>query len=142
METRGKVIQVLPTQEGVSKSTGNQWKIQPYIIETLEQYPRKIYFEVFGEERINQNACDVNDVVNVSFDIESREYNGRWYTTCKALKVEKAQDEAREKNDSVIYPEKQEQKKQSTTTIELNEKDQLFPKELIEKEEDGNDLPF
>jgi len=88
MEIVGKIIQVLPAQEGVSKSTGNPWKIQSYILETLEQYPRKVCFEIFGEDRIKNNPCNVDDVVTVSFDIESREFNGRWYTSIRAWRVQ------------------------------------------------------
>ena len=88
MEIVGKITQVLPAQEGVSKSTGNPWKIQSYILETLEQYPRKVCFEIFGEDRIKNNPCKVDDVVTVSFDIESREFNGRWYTSIRAWRVQ------------------------------------------------------
>ncbi len=87
MDIVGKIIQVLPLQEGVSK-TGNPWKSQSYVLETQEQYPRKVCFEVFGEDRIKNNACQVDDVVTVSFDIESREYNGRWYTSIRAWRVQ------------------------------------------------------
>ena len=87
MDIVGKIIQVLPLQEGISK-TGNPWKSQSYILETQEQYPRKVCFEIFGEDRIKNNPCNVDDVVTVSFDIESREYNGRWYTSIRAWRVQ------------------------------------------------------
>jgi len=87
MDIVGKIIQVLPLQEGVGK-TGNPWKVQSYVLETQEQYPRKVCFEIFGEDRIKNNTCNVDDVVTVSFDIESREYNGRWYTSIRAWRVQ------------------------------------------------------
>ncbi len=87
MDIVGKIIQVLPLQEGTSKA-GNPWKSQSYVLETQEQYPRKVCFEVFGEDRIKNNPCNVDDVVTVSFDIESREYNGRWYTSIRAWRVQ------------------------------------------------------
>lgn len=87
MDIVGKIIQVLPLQEGVGK-TGNPWKVQSYVLETQEQYPRKVCFEIFGEDRIKNNMCNVDDVVTVSFDIESREYNGRWYTSIRAWRVQ------------------------------------------------------
>ena len=87
MDIVGKIIQVLPLQEGVSK-TGNPWKLQSYVLETQEQYPRKVCFEIFGEDRIKNNPCNVDDIVTVSFDIESREYNGRWYTSIRAWRVQ------------------------------------------------------
>ena len=87
MEIVGKIIQVLPAQECVAK-TGNPWKVQPYVLETLDQYPRKVHFEVFGEDRIKQNPCDIDQLVTVSFDIESREFNGRWYTSIRAWRIQ------------------------------------------------------
>ena len=87
MEVVGKIIQVLPAQEGVGRN-GNPWKVQPYVLETLDQYPRKVHFEVFGEERIKQNPCDIDQLVTVSFDIESREFNGRWYTSIRAWRIQ------------------------------------------------------
>ena len=87
MEVVGKIIQVLPAQEGVGRN-GNPWKVQPYVLETVENYPRKVHFEVFGEDRIKANPCDIDQLVTVSFDIESREFNGRWYTDVRAWKVE------------------------------------------------------
>lgn len=93
MDIVGKIIQVLPTQEGVSK-TGNPWKVQSYVLETQEQYPRKVCFEIFGEDRINNNRCNIDDVVTVSFDIESREFNGRWYTSIRAWRVQQGDNSA------------------------------------------------
>lgn len=93
MDIVGKIIQVLPLQEGVSK-TGNPWKVQSYVLETQEQYPRKVCFEIFGEERIKNNPCNIDDLVTVSFDIESREFNGRWYTSIRAWRVQQGDQTA------------------------------------------------
>ncbi|MBQ7996400.1 MAG: DUF3127 domain-containing protein [Paludibacteraceae bacterium] len=87
MEVVGKIIQILPEQSGVGR-TGNPWKVQPYVLETLDQYPRKVHFEVFGEDRIKQNPCAIDQLVTVSFDIESREFNGRWYTSIRAWRIQ------------------------------------------------------
>ena len=86
MDVVGKIIQVLPAQEGVGRN-GNPWKVQPYVLETLDQYPRKVHFEVFGEDRIRMNPCAIDQLVTVSFDIESREFNGRWYTSIRAYRI-------------------------------------------------------
>jgi hypothetical protein len=88
MEVSGKIIKVLPEQGGVSKTSGKEWKLQAYVLETQEQYPKKVHFEVFGEDRIKANPCQLDDVVTVSFDIESREFNGRWYTSIRAWKIQ------------------------------------------------------
>lgn len=91
METTGIVIKVLDTQRGLSAGTGRPWAIRGFVIETHDQYPRKQYIELFGEERINTLTPNVGDDVTVSIDIESRESNGRWYTSARAWKVAKAQ---------------------------------------------------
>lgn len=87
MEVSGKVIQILPLQEGIGRN-GNPWKVQTAILETQEQYPRKVCFEIFGEDRIKNNPFNVDDVITISFDIESREFNGRWYTSIRAYRVQ------------------------------------------------------
>ena len=94
MEVSGKIIQVLPEQGGVSKTSGKEWKLQAYVLETQEQYPKKVHFEVFGEDRIKANPCQLDDIVTVSFDIESREFNGRWYTSIRAWKIQQGVVEA------------------------------------------------
>ena len=94
MKISGKIIQVLPEQGGISKTSGKEWKLQAYVLETQEQYPRKVHFEVFGEDRIKANPCQLDDIVTVSFDIESREFNGRWYTSIRAWKIQQGVVEA------------------------------------------------
>ena len=94
MEISGKIIQVLPEQGGVSKTSGKEWKLQAYVLETQEQFPKKVHFEVFGEDRIKANPCQLDDVVTDSFDIEIREFNGRWYTSIRAWKIQQGVVEA------------------------------------------------
>ena len=88
MEIQGKVIAVLAPREGTSK-TGNPWKVQEYVIETEEQYPKKMCFEIFGNDRISQFASMlvVGNTVKVSFDIDAHEYQGRWYNSVRAFDV-------------------------------------------------------
>ena len=88
MEIAGKIIQKLPLQQGESKASGKPWALQAYVLETQEQYPRKVCFELFGEQRIKDYPCEVDDLVTVSFDLESREFNGRWYTSVRAWKIQ------------------------------------------------------
>jgi len=57
-------------------------------LETGDQYPKKVCFNLFND-KIDQFPLAIDDQVNVSFDVESREYNGRWYTTVRAWKIEK-----------------------------------------------------
>ena len=88
MEITGKIISKLDLQSGTSKA-GNQWKKQEYVLETQDAYPRKVHFDFFGE-RADQYNLNIGDVIKLSFDIESREYQGRWYTSIRGWKAEPA----------------------------------------------------
>ena len=88
MEITGKIIAVLPERGGIAK-TGNEWKMQEYVIETHEQYPKKVCFNVFGSDKIAQFNIQAGEEMTVSFDINAREYNGRWYNDIRAWKVER-----------------------------------------------------
>lgn len=88
MEITGKIIIALPEMSGTSKA-GNAWKKREYVLETQETYPKKVFFNFFGD-RVDQYPLNVGDEVTVSFDIDSREFNGRWYTDIRAWKAEKA----------------------------------------------------
>lgn len=88
MEVIGKIILALPEMSGTSRN-GNAWKKREYVLETQETYPRKIHFDFFGE-RADQFPLNVGDTIKLSFDIESREYNGRWYTSIRGWKSEPA----------------------------------------------------
>ena len=88
MEITGKIIAVLPERGGTSK-TGNEWKMQEYVLETHEQYPRKVCFNVFGADKIAQFNIQAGEEMTVSFDINAREYNGRWYNDIRAWRVER-----------------------------------------------------
>ena len=87
MEIIGKLVQKLPLQSGISK-TGNSWQKQEFVIETLEQYPRKICANVWGDRAAVLETLNIDDKIVVSFDLESREFNGKWYTDVKASKIE------------------------------------------------------
>ncbi len=88
MEIQGKIIAILPIQGGTSATTGKSWQVETFVIETLESYPRKVAIEIFGEQRIKDNPIAIDQVVTVSFDLESREFSGRWYTSARAWKIE------------------------------------------------------
>lgn len=92
MEIRGKIIVKLPLQSGTSKA-GNPWSKQEYVLETMEAYPKRVHFDFFGE-RANQYPLEVGDLIDLSFDIESREYNGRWYTSIRGWKADKVDPNA------------------------------------------------
>ncbi len=88
MEFTGKIIAILPVRGGVSK-TGNEWKVQEYVIEDHGQYPRKMCFEVFGGERIEQFNIKMDEELTVSVDIDARQWQDRWFNSIRAWKVER-----------------------------------------------------
>lgn len=85
MELQGKVIAVLPARSGVSAR--GEWKSQSFVIETHDSSPRKMVFDVFGEERLTRFNIQLGQEVNVSFDIDAHEYNGRWFNNIRAFDV-------------------------------------------------------
>lgn len=89
MEFSGKIIAILQPKSGVAKATGNEWKAQEYVIENHDQYPKKICFEVFGVDKIDQFAIQMGEELNVSFDIDARQWQDRWFNSIRAWKVER-----------------------------------------------------
>lgn len=84
MDISGKIIQFLPAQTGNGKN--GTWKKQEFVLETGDTYPKKVCIAVWGD-KIDIASFKTGETVNVSFDVESREYNGKWYTDVKAWKV-------------------------------------------------------
>lgn len=88
MEVTGTVI-FTDTQSGTSRA-GRAWQKKVFVIEFMEgTYTKHLAFDLFGEDRINNNPFRKGQTVTVSYDVESEEYNGRWYTTCNAWRVAK-----------------------------------------------------
>lgn len=90
MEIVGRITQVLPEKSG--SSARGPWRKQEYILETAGDYPKAVCFMVWGE-RIDQFAIREGQELRVSVNLESREFNSRWYTDVKAWRVEPADDE-------------------------------------------------
>jgi Protein of unknown function (DUF3127). len=89
MEFTGRIIAVLPLKSGVAKATGNEWRAQEYVIENHDQYPKKMCFEVFGADRVEQFAIQMGEELTVSFDIDARQWQDRWFNSVRAWKVER-----------------------------------------------------
>ena len=88
----GKIIAVLPTKSGTS-ARGTQWSSQTAVIETHEQYPKRVAFDVLGD-RITEFNLQVGEEVTVSFDINAREFNGKWFNSVNAWHVVRQQSYA------------------------------------------------
>ena len=85
MQLTAKLIQLLTLQTGTGKN--GEWKKQDIIVETDGQYPKKVCISIWGD-KINEQQLVVGNQLTIDFDVESREYSGRWYTDLKAWKIE------------------------------------------------------
>ena len=74
MEFTGKIIAILQPRGGVSKTSGNEWKAQEYVIENHDQYPKKMCFDIFGADKIEQFNIQMGEELTVSFDIDVQQY--------------------------------------------------------------------
>ncbi len=92
LEISGKIEQILQPESGVSRA-GNEWKKQEFVIGTDEQFPRKVCFTLFNDKTSLLENMKSGDEVKVSFNLESREFNGKWYHNVNAWKIDKASGE-------------------------------------------------
>ncbi|MDP4185464.1 MAG: DUF3127 domain-containing protein [Bacteroidota bacterium] len=90
LQFKGRLETILPLQTGNSKN-GNTWKKQEFVVETEEQFPKKVCLSLFNDKISQLEGLTPNDQVEVYFSVESREFNGKWYHNINAWKIEKAQ---------------------------------------------------
>ena len=88
LEVSGKVFKLLQEQSGEGKN--GRWVKQEFVIETEDQFPKKICFSSWGDKVAEVKKLAEGDAVEVSFNVESREYNDRWYTDLRAWKIVKS----------------------------------------------------
>ena len=88
IQLTGKVSQILEEQSGTGKN--GSWRKQEFIIETQEQYPKEVCIVQWGD-KIDEFNVREGESITAHVDIQSREYNGRWYTDVKAWKIERNQ---------------------------------------------------
>jgi hypothetical protein len=100
MQLTAKLIQLLPLQTGTGKN--GEWKKQDIIVETSGQYPKKICVSVWGD-KIDSKKLQAGNTLKIDFDVESREYNSRWYTDVKAWKIEVEGGKGEEPSSSSEY---------------------------------------
>ena len=86
MEIVGKVVQLGTLIEG--NSPRGPWKKQELIIETLEQFPKKVCLLCWGDRVNDANSFFVGQTIKAQIRIESREFNGKWYTDVTAFRLE------------------------------------------------------
>jgi hypothetical protein len=85
MEIKGKLQIILPLTEGQGKN--GPWKKQEFVIETMDNYPKKICMNVWGDKVDDLKRYKLGDIITCSLDISSREYNGKWYTDIRAWRI-------------------------------------------------------
>lgn len=113
MEITGKIIAVLPPKQGVSQSTGNAWMCQDYVLETQEMYPKKVCFNVFGAEKIQEMNIQLGETLTVSLEINASEYQGKWYNQVRGWKVVRVPVQGQQQAQvppqgcQVVYPDRQ-----------------------------------
>ncbi len=153
LELEGKVFQILPEQSGTSQKTGNNWRKQEFVIETEEQYPKKVVFNTWNDSVDAVKELKVGEKVRVYFRVQSREYNERWYTDLTAWRIVKIKEEAVEPpttentntdktpNDDIIYGDSQENQ-QEKDIPESEDDNSDINKEDLKKDKNDDDLPF
>lgn len=91
-KVKGKILQILPEQKGTSQR--GEWKKQDFVIETTDdQFSKKICFTLFNDKTSSLENIEPEMEVEISFSIESREYNQKWYTNVNAFRIDKVKEE-------------------------------------------------
>jgi hypothetical protein len=128
MELKAKLTQVLPLQTGEGRN--GTWKRQEIIVETEGQYPRKVCISIWGD-KVNPSVLAVGNMLNIFFDIESREFNSRWYTDLRAWKIDPV-DENLPSSAPIA----------GTTVSQPQAAPEAAPQPFVAEEEGKDDLPF
>lgn len=89
MQVKGTLQQILKLETGVSKA-GKEWKKQDFVLVTNEQFPKTVCFTLFGDKISLIEGINTGSEIEVSFSLESRDFNGKWYHNINAWKIEKA----------------------------------------------------
>lgn len=139
MELQGKVIAETPERTGTSAR--GEWKAKDFVIETHEAYPHKMVFSVFGEERLQRFNIQIGQEVIVSFDIDAREYNGRWFNSIRAYDVRQA-DPATYGLQGAPVPPTSAYNAVPPTSAPQDGAQAPFPPQTSATEESSDDLPF
>ena len=144
----GVVIAVLPERSGTSQR--GEWKSQSFVIETQEQYPKHLCFEVFGADRIAQFNIKGGEKITVQFDIDARQYQDRWFNSIKAWNVIRPGQKAPVQGGyNVGNPQTGAQAAQAAQqaamaggSCQTNSSNPLPPKQPAQPQGDSSDLPF
>lgn len=127
----GTVKEVLQTKQGVSAS-GKEWATQEFILTTDDSnYPCDICFRIFGNDKITECAVKAGEILQVFFDIRSRDYNGRWFTDINVWKI-----------DRMLKPNEVAPGVQNDSQTQGNAGFQQHTQPVQQQQGNNNDLPF
>jgi hypothetical protein len=148
MEMTGIVTAILPERSGVSQR--GEWKSQSFVIETQEQYPKHLCFEVFGADRIAQFNINGGETITVQFDIDARQYQDRWFNSIKAWNIIRPGQQAPVQGGyNVGNPQAGAQAAQAAqqsamdgVSGQTNSSNPFPPKQPAQPQGDSSDLPF
>ena len=94
MKTIGILKEVLEVQSGTSKA-GKDWQKQEFVIDTGDQFNPIMCFGAFGEDKVNKlKEFKVGDSIEIEFNVQCREFKGKYYTNLDAWKIDKAATDA------------------------------------------------
>lgn len=134
MEIEVKITQILATQRFTSKKNGNEYIKNSFVGQTNDQsYPKTICFEVMGEERWQQMGIMVGGMYQISFDVESRQWQDKWFTQATAWRA------VRIDGGNVVGMPQQQQPQQQTA---YQQAQQVYAPQPQQAQVSDDDLPF
>lgn len=106
MNITGIIIKKLPLQSGTGKN-GKEWMKKTFVLETMEQYPKHIAFDIFNNQDLikDLNALPDNTTITIQFDIDAHEYNGRWYNQIRCWKYESNSGQSQPQQTAPVQPQ-------------------------------------
>ncbi|MEI6594571.1 MAG: DUF3127 domain-containing protein [Bacteroidota bacterium] len=104
LEITGKIIQIMDETSGTSK-TGNAWTKQEFVIETFDKFPKKVMISTMGDKVAELKKFKAGDQIKASLNLESREWQGRWFTDVRAWKIEGDGQQGSSAPQDTFYPD-------------------------------------
>lgn len=135
MEIIGKVFQLGNVVEGTSAR--GPWKKQELIIETVEQFPRKVCLSCWGDRVAEAANFAIGQMIKAQISIESREFNGKWYTDVRPFRFDNAETATQVQPQAKPQPQTQPQH----TSQPMPQFSQTQPEDFAATD-NGDDLPF
>jgi hypothetical protein len=139
LDLTARLIKVLPEVTGQGRN--GSWVKQEFVVETFDQYPKKVCLTAWGDKIGDLKRFALGDTVNVSLNLESREYNERWFTEARAWRIEAANATANAGNVAPNYAAAQPQNYAAAPTPNQQVANNPLPEPLQSFGED-DDLPF